>query len=205
MDLPVIWTEVLHRLHDKGIAAVIAGGCLRDLDNGRPIKDIDIMVIALPPDNNPGGLNSLSCVDTTVARLDKLLGVVGSPTVSETGQAYVTGMSPEVLAVYDYTGIFGADHPYPVQVIVLDPVVMGDMRMVDRMDFGICRISYGGGAVVKTPEYEHDKAHQTFTLCREPRSADDMDRARRRFDRLSEKYEGWAFRNPHDVPSWGLI
>ncbi|MBB6253042.1 hypothetical protein [Nitrospirillum iridis] len=197
MQLPVIWTETLHRLHDKGVAAVIAGGCLRDLDNGRPIKDIDVMVTALPPPDDILRPNSRSCVETTVARLDQLLGVSGSPVVSVGGCEYVTGLSPEVLAVYDYSGAFGPDHPYPVQVIILDPAEMGDMRMVDRMDFGICRVAYTGGAVVKTPEYERDKTLQRFTLCREPRSAEDVDRARRRFDRLSEKYPGWIFVNPY--------
>src|SRR3569623_1528091 len=43
-DIPERWQTVLRYVQNVAPDAVIAGGALRDLDNGRPVKDIDIFV-----------------------------------------------------------------------------------------------------------------------------------------------------------------
>ena len=43
-DIPSSWRELLGEIREVAPDAVIAGGALRDRDNGRPIKDLDVFV-----------------------------------------------------------------------------------------------------------------------------------------------------------------
>src|SRR5258708_5776838 len=55
-EIPPMWREVLERIQTLDPHAVIAGGCLRDLDHRKPIKDLDIMVSFTTDDNKLGEL-----------------------------------------------------------------------------------------------------------------------------------------------------
>ena len=45
LNIPQRWRDALTALQDGGFPeAIIAGGALRDLDNGAPVKDVDIFV-----------------------------------------------------------------------------------------------------------------------------------------------------------------
>ncbi len=54
MIIPQSWQDALRKVQEGGFhEAVIAGGCLRDLDHGIPIaevKDVDIFVRAFRPE-----------------------------------------------------------------------------------------------------------------------------------------------------------
>jgi len=48
--IPQEWKDMLGRVQKLFPGAKIAGGCLRDLDHGKPIKDVDIFIPTNPDD-----------------------------------------------------------------------------------------------------------------------------------------------------------
>lgn len=50
MDIPQLWVDVLRRVQQEYPGAIIAGGSLRDLYYGRPVKDVDIFIPTDPDD-----------------------------------------------------------------------------------------------------------------------------------------------------------
>src|SRR3546814_3140365 len=46
MEIPEKWRELLASVRSVFPTAIIAGGAMRDLENGKPVKDIDINVEA---------------------------------------------------------------------------------------------------------------------------------------------------------------
>src|SRR3546814_2316422 len=76
-----------------------------------------------------------------------------------------------------------------VQIV---PVTTTPKGLLERLDFGICQIGFDGTDVIRTPAYVRDRDNQTFTLIRCD-NADQKERSRQRFERLSVKYPGWSF------------
>lgn len=146
---------------------------MRDLDNGREVKDLDVFC------PNVDSLDDFKARVGTIASM-RLLGVMGG---------YENWATSECVGVLDVEGPYG-----PVQLIGL---TTGPESILPRIDFGICQIGFDGDQVVRTEAYEVDKAAQTFTIVRSDDAAQE-DRSFRRFDRLSVKYPGWSLVNPRD-------
>jgi hypothetical protein len=170
MNIPESYRTALMAVREVFPGALIAGGCLRDLDNGRPVKDVDIFVPNCPS------------YDDTLALVREHL-VPDPQMMSNTMGGYEAWATPELVGVFD---ICRPDQDF-------QPVCLsgGPETILGRMDFGICRISYDGESVHRTDEYLADQATKTFTLLR---SDDDAqhDRSMRRWDRFREKYGDWT-------------
>lgn len=168
-DVPAEWLGVLSRVQAFSPTAIIGGGCLRDLDNGKPIKDIDIFL-----DYEGDMLDVTSALEDTHPFIDMVLDGDYGPL----GQG-VTGMV-EVRAEYGL----------PINLIFVTPGTCSFDAQAARFDFGICQIACDGDHIRATPAYAFDKQEQSFTLY--VREGDKVERSMRRWERLRSKYEGWT-------------
>lgn len=159
-------------------SAFLAGGALRDLDNGRPVKDYDVFFTEH---------------DYSLYALDAVLEGLNYHYRSRCSGAYMDGAAGEV----DGTSIYYSTDCQPdLNLIQLDKS-FNPARIIDRVDFGICQIGYSEIGVVDTTAYEFDKRNQCFTLTR-AESVDGVERSLKRFERLQKKYPGWVLNVPDE-------
>lgn len=180
MEIPRDWIDALMALRHGGFPeAIIAGGALRDLDNGREVKDVDFFVM---PDPAPG----LHPIDATVAALDKAFGLEGYVLPIEV-QVYAN-CTPDLLAVVNYE----RDDGIPFQVIVMPPADPDTFirDQLARFDIGLCRIAYDGTQTVRTRDYLFDQASKSLTIVNAPNAAH-LEASRKRVRRLLSKYHGY--------------
>lgn len=164
--------QVLTLIQRNGVCqAIVAGGCLRDADNGVPINDIDIYV--------PEGLaGSAYC-----ALLD-----AGYERTKTIDQAYLTMDQTICSCVY-----WEKKDALPVNIIGVYNNTCKMQEQLDRFDFGICRIAYDGKMVLRDIKYQIDQANKTFTLRRHQSTLQE-EYSLQRFERLSAKYPGWTLK-----------
>jgi hypothetical protein len=179
-DLLAYCRHILLSLHAHGFPeAIVAGGAIRDLDNGRAdtVKDIDIVVFDRP--------NYLA--DLLMAMWDFKHKVA----VREEVANYLA--FENVCCVHEFTDPYTFETPPPVQVVVARHPRTA-LEILQRHDFGLCQIGYDGYSIIKTAAYEHDKLNGWFTLVR-CRDAADYKRSHGRHARLSlTKYAGYPMR-----------
>lgn len=171
MRIPTEWAALLARIHTLAPQAVIAGGALRDLDNGRQVKDLDVFV----PQS------------TDMAELAARVSVTHGDIVHTCPGDYIDG-AHEVA----FTTSFATKRPDLIPDLNVIQLRSGcDVQSIaERVDFGLCQISWNGGFLWHTPAYAEDKKMHTFTVTRAD-SAEGFARTMRRYERLRQKYVGW--------------
>lgn len=146
--------------------AVIAGGALRDLKMGKPIKDIDIFLS-----------------DTTEEQIDAFLVAQNANQIYAIREmrCYGAFSNKEVHRVLTYPKLVGE---YDVEFIALDTQFE---NVLNRFDFGLCQIMYDGTNVITTSEFVTDVSSKKLTLlrCDNP---DQYNRSMKRATRMLEKY-----------------
>lgn len=117
----------------------VVGGMLRDTDQGREFKDIDIFIAGFPNDLLPEG---------DVDDGDKNAFLLRAYTVKD----------------YPYRG-----DPYEINLIFMRGADWSLERMADRCDFGICQIGWcpKTGRTYRSDAYNQDRDYRTLTLTRE--------------------------------------
>jgi hypothetical protein len=172
MDIPENWKTLLAAVREVLPDAVIGGGCLRDLDNGREVKDIDIFT---------SGANMRRLTNNR----DELIEAGFDCDEIDPDKLYPIGDGNDVVGHFDILGGVGL----PVQIIVVNwPIA----RIVERFDFGICWLAFDGETLTRPVEYDEDKRDKVFRLRRQ-RTNEEMVASVHRYARLSRKYEGWRF------------
>lgn len=179
MDLviPFTWTQALSIIQRQGQPeAVIAGGALRDLDNLRPIKDIDVFVYGTRTDHLHGLRNKLMQLGVTCGEIDP-------------SKCYPIGEVQKVVGFFDaeFEGL-----AHQVQVVMLDHPC--GVQILDRIDYGICRIAWTGTELIAGPEYAEDKADKVFRM-RMVRYGQELASSVHRYARLVTKFQGWTWMN----------
>ena len=180
--VPKEWATLRNHVSVDHPGAVIAGGCLRDLILGAPVKDIDFFV---PATDRPANM--------------KWAGWEKVREFTDT-QGYILGFRDEVCRVTEF---FVPYQPLlPVQIIELrwdlsqKPFI--DFVM-ERMDFDFCRVAYGP----RRPMLDRAKLEvsleaqcafetnvATLMICEDRIQAE---RSIKRAIRFQEKYPGWMF------------
>jgi hypothetical protein len=164
------WADMLNRVRSVAPSAFLAGGAVRDLDNGRPVKDLDVF------------FNEETVGDWDFGK------VLGGRYVYKNGVAdcsYIDAAS-EICSTSTFSDVQGG----PDLNLINTVPGIDTMKMLERMDFGICLIGFNGEQVIRTSKYDHDQRGQMFTLTR----ADTIEgtvRSLKRYDRLVQKYEDW--------------
>ena len=158
-SIPGEIAAILSTVREYAPEAVIAGGYLRDLTLGVPHVDLDIVVRAREHGDALGlesdlehfaGFELEDSCDLTEEKLE----------------AYRKHFGGDLVGVSTFR--VGDEK---VQVVALDAFesLEGDdfaERVLDRIDFGACRIAFDGERVIERPEARHDFVHGTFTLYR---------------------------------------
>jgi hypothetical protein len=173
VNIPQQWRDTLAAIHRAGYPeAIIAGGALRDLDNGAPVKDVDVF---LRTQNND------------LQNLDVEFGFAGED-LTEFSVQYEQ-QNPDVVGVFQWYNPM-AGFEIPCQVIACNgPEHAGAFReyQMDRFDIGLCRVAFDGVKVHYTSPYCLDKAERQLRIVNPRNLARSVERVRR----IGEKYPNW--------------
>jgi hypothetical protein len=170
--VPEAWTEAVDWVREAtGGDAVLAGGALRDLVNGVEIKDLDIFV--------PWSLEAYNGMRERLRLEGATLGQYVPPFAASYGSM------KDVIAIlgFEFRGL-------PLNIIFLssEEEKFSVYSVISRIDFGICQIGMNREGILQvTPAFLNDLTRKTFTNLR----FGDEPRARRRWERISQKYPGW--------------
>lgn len=162
--------------------AVIAGGCVRDMQFGIPFKDIDIFVPVT------------SGMDLLIKLMDLPADFERKRVLNFDYMTRIKGKDETLRCVVTY-----AWGDYEVQFIGVTLDEFTPEAVMDRIDFGLCRIAFKlsgdgeGHDIVTTPEFLFDKQQRTMSLLRCDNPAQ-LHQSLRRYQRLSRKFPGYAFR-----------
>lgn len=185
---------VLKKLSSQRNPAIIcAGGAIRDLICGKPVKDLDFFIEGDPWDHEDleDEVGRLFGTQRTHRDVKSDAGVSGMPQVR-----CVTKMSKSEygseeggIMVYEISPGFRC---YPVQLIFHSE---DDVRVEAEhgFDFGICRAWCDERRLRLTGAFHEDRDNQRLTLYHSghPSRQTKQDR----IDRLREKFAGWKFRD----------
>lgn len=149
-EVPEAWKAILKTVKTRMPEAVLAGGCLRDMivlpDSA--VKDLDIFITT----------QGRRLPWIAEALMDLFPAIQVRPLSSlETYHVNFT----EVREVWNIIGV-GLT---PIQVIALDMEVT-PFAIMQRCDFGICRISYDGRVLHLHDHFLQDLRRREFTLRR---------------------------------------
>lgn len=176
LTIPTVWRRVLDALQRPFPESFIGGGALRDLDNDRPIKDVDVFI---------GEHENIG--DKLVDALRPMGFVVQDVSLVDASSAGST-----VQQVFEATHLVEVCPPLNIIVAGERESAGGFMQWhLDRFDIGLCRIAYDGSKVEYTSSYCVDKAERRLTVMH----AHTIERTMQRLQRISEKYRGWRLIN----------
>jgi hypothetical protein len=180
LNIPEGWSTLLKTIREVAPGAYLVGGALRDLDNGRPIKDLDVFV--------PYGSDLTALEDALRSTYPEFLGSCPGEYIDSCKEIAWT-------CRYGAT-LHGAVCSPELNIIVLAQGYVPE-DLIRRVDFGLCQIGYDGEAVQWTEAYETDKANRTLTLTRAEDAAG-FRRSMTRYQRLALKYNGWPLIVPEE-------
>ena len=169
-DVPKSWLKELQRLQSIHRNVVLAGGALRDLDLGLPVKDLDFF-IAVGDESEAHHLN-------------KLMGgeeVKDWDALDEDDRRCYPDSMREVIHVADLGKKVGGK---TAQLIFIN---WGIWNIMDRFDYGLCQIMFDGERIKTTKAYEKDKKEKTLTVVRAD-SAAALASSVKRYRRWADKF-----------------
>lgn len=181
LDVPKPWLELLQRYQDMGfIDACIAGGALRDLHLGVPIKDLDVWLPDTPSE--------------WPTRL-----IEGRP----------KHMKMKLLSHTEFEGFGGSENVRIRQSLIwkvsFSPGIVNEIVTTDAalgaimrsFDFRVCEIGCNAdGFVWATDGYKNDIANKTLTFNPER----DWNKCKDHRERLEAKFPTWEVIRPFGTP-----
>lgn len=184
--IPASWVELYAIVKDHFPQAILAGGAMRDWDNGRPVKDLDFFVGApLGQGNDVVWREFFKAVEDahkvrTSHGMDDDGGDVGSQQEHVLEIAYLESLD---IILPDLN-----------IMIVTKPTVEDQLS---RFDLGICRIAYDGH-VHRHEDYLWDQENRFFTITSAV-SGNGRFKTIERFHRISPRYPGWRLIDPEEL------
>lgn len=175
MNLPAEWLATLSKIQAVFPGAVIAGGALRDLDNGRQIKDVDIFIPV------PHGLTDADVTKVWElfpgAELDSST-TYGIKTVNEDADR-------DIYAIFKLSGQYslfdgGETREYKYDLIFCTLAATN----VHTFDINLCQIVHTGTELFRTDAYleaVHTKTLRIMNVNRTDRNAARMERIRSKY------------------------
>lgn len=178
-SLPTGWRAILQSVQTIEPGAILAGGAMRDWDNGRLWKDLDIFI--------PSGGN-------TRAITDMLRGKSYRQT-----RHFDAGYRNVDHTIEDVSTFEANAFEPPIGIIRMARELTPEQWLA-RFDFGICQIAFDGQQITRTAAYLKDQAQRQFTVTRSD-TPGQLERTRERFKRLREKYPDWTLVVPNNLPA----
>jgi len=189
--------KVLAEFEQLGGTGIVYGGCLRDTLTGRgPIKDIDVACEYTPA--------NLAAIDAYIGRLKDQHDKDPDALFSEVfvlEQMIGYGNFPDV---YKSVQVSAPVDPTVNFVVLSQDFDFRKEIVAERCDFGICQVALDADGLFKTEAFEKDFLNYTFTYTREPFDEAQFSRSLRRWERFSERYEGWRMVVPNKPIPAGL-
>jgi hypothetical protein len=170
--VPQGWLDVLSKIQNEWPVATIAGGALRDLDLGRPIKDVDVFI--------PYSVDSFS-------RLAKMM--------KSNFNVYVDKIEHEMGGICSRLAV-GAQapshfifyyHGWKFEVTQKLEAYQQN-TIIDSFDLGICMICLVNGNIYRSPHYITDVTNKTMTVIHDTGGQEHT-----HANRIEYKYRGWTF------------
>lgn len=177
MKIPAKWKVILSMVQEIEPKAVLAGGALRDLDNGRPVKDLDIFVSCC----------SAREFEQTIFAFSQQWGEPVVPYIRD--ESYCV-LNDRIMGVAEWIRL-----GISVQLVGLHLLdVWCPEGVIDRVDLGLCQIAWDGIEIYTTKFYDDDKSNEKITLVNKGQTPSQLLHSVRRYIRLTEeKYKGWRF------------
>lgn len=173
--IPQMWLKVLHEIQNQPAwnNAILSGGALRDLDNGRPVKDVDIFVPFL--DN-----------ESAAKKLEDVISKLPDPNgtelyemehnVNNTSQVGQTGISHFIFKQDGWS--------FEISQTVAS---FNYQSLLDSFDIGLCMISIDDNDnIYRADHYKTDKTNQTITIVNHTGGKEQV-----HAERILAKYSGW--------------
>lgn len=168
MQLPTAWLDVLNKVQTQYPSAVIAGGCLRDLDYGLQPKDVDIFIP-----------NTFDLVGEAEDNIQDVLGDA-------------TEIFGQVSDKYDYVRDVNLVLKYTIgdtdYDVIFETIKDKSQTVIDTFDFSICQIMHNGKELTVSGAYSLTKTLKKIFCTRY-----DKDTFQSRVKRLSEKFGDFTF------------
>lgn len=165
-DIPAEWQKVLGELQERYSHVVIGGGAIRDLENDRPIKDVDIWVI-----------------DDTVLK--------GSSPVFgadiEMSCAASSGASLKNISRVEKLSQYGID---------FDVIFTHSLKDIDDLlEYfldNISRVAYDGNRIIRHASYIVGHNTKTIVVDWEKNNTNSEGRVEKRINKLKGKYSDYT-------------
>ncbi len=180
-DIPKSWVKELQRLQSIHRNVVLAGGALRDLDLGLPVKDLDFFVSA-------GN-------ESEALALAKQMGakeVENWEELDEEDRRCYPDSMREIIHVADLKKQVDGK---TVQLVFVNWVVW---NIIERFDYGLCQIMFDGTKVKVTKAYSEGKADKVLKVVRADTPAA-LSSSVKRFCRWQDKFPGYDWQLGVDV------
>lgn len=170
--IPQEWQDVLKEVQAVFPSAVIAGGALRDLMHGRPIKDVDIFI--------PVSKDYIGSLDAAYeAMWDAFAGE--DITLDEQTQYGVRTLEDKDRDLY---AIFKLVKRDKYDLILCTP----EAARIETFDINICQITYDGQHIRTTGAFAHGFLTKTLKVMNVNRT----DRNKARLERIQQKYPDYT-------------
>ena len=140
------YADVLRYFKQRNNNSFVVGGAVRDHLNGRPIKDIDILVLGTP--SNAG---------------------YASIGLWEVEKQHVDNVGSDVVASRRFVGEFMG---WEVDLFFRDDVD-SIYDMIKTFDLGFCQCAYDGNSHILTNAYMHDVANKQIAVRNQTFNSDD--------------------------------
>lgn len=176
--VPKAWDDIYKQVKEQYPDALMAGGCLRDLENHRPVKDIDIFV-CVPKVRDNRDWDSFET--GTIFNPVTIKGYTPNEAAVET--SFAPDNTIKAATVYE-----SADG-LPVNIIYVHSDIEPRDRL-DNFDFGFNKIGYDGNTVFAHTDYSDDVLHRRMTL-RRIENSEQVIKSLQRAQKFQEKYHKW--------------
>jgi hypothetical protein len=206
--IPQEWLGVLASMQQTGAPeAVIAGGALRDLFNGRKVKDVDIFLTNRGSErkNRKFLTRAFKAAQIRVAEQPVSTGYYGStrreafpvPKMQKFSRALDEGRRLVLQSAGEsWTVLAGPDKTEYNVVFVsenlmnaargADGQTIAAGRLLNAFDFGLCQISTDGKKLCTTAAYDGDVANKRISLVQ------GNDSSKEHLHRIMKKYADWT-------------
>jgi hypothetical protein len=210
MKIPADWQAVLQKIQTVYPSAIIAGGALRDLYHGKPVKDVDIFISVNEWDdeviesgrdefdNFEDFLSEQAQVYKEQVKITKALGLKDLIKIKFASLYGRDGNLPrDVMAVYRYR--FN-DLPYEIIFVKQEEVYKNPVQnTISWFDLSICQIGYDGVNIYSTNAYLETTRTKVIRIMNVNRK----DRQANRMDRMLSKYPEYTAEQPHGQDNQG--